>query len=244
MDYTNAMMVWDAVSVRIADVCHGTIAGGQSDMTGENALFLFVPGKDARVTVEDTLYAPRGETLFHIGRGRRVRLDTTGKAEYHCVAYHAEAPQAVGREMARLLWEEAPFDATIAVRPVDITAVLRSCEALESAWKEAPPLGHLHAKAAFYALLAEFYAALSQSERRGAADAVARQYLRSHFSEGISVLRLARILGISRSSLHEQFSRRMGISPQQYLTNLRLEAAHRALRESENTYRRSSPPAG
>ena len=142
--------------------------------------------------------------------------------------------------------EEAPFDATIAVRPVDITAVLRSCEALESAWKEAPPLGHLHAKAAFYALLAEFYAALSQSERSVAVDAVAwtQQYLRLHLSEDISILMLAKVLGISRSSLHEQFSRRMGISPQQYLTNLRLEAAHRALRgKAETVYRRSSPPA-
>ena len=140
MDYTNAMMVWDAVSVRITDVRHGAIAGGQSELTGENGLFIFVLGKDVRVTIEDVPYAPRGDALFHVGRGRRVRLDTTGKAEYHCVAYHAEAPQAVGREMARLLWEEAPFDATIAVRPVDITAVLRSCEALGSAWKEAPPL--------------------------------------------------------------------------------------------------------
>ena len=237
MDYTNAMMVWDAVSVRITDVRHGAIAGGQSELTGENGLFIFVLGKDVRVTIEDVPYAPRGDALFHVGRGRRVRLDTTGKVEYHCVAYHAEAPQAVGREMARLLWEEAPFDATIAVRPVDITAVLRSCEALESAWKEAPPLGHLHAKAAFYALLAEFYAALSQSERSVAVDAVAwtQQYLRLHLSEDISILMLAKALGISRSSLHEQFSRRMGISPQQYLTNLRLEAAHRALRESESS---------
>ena len=168
MDYTNAMMVWDAVSVRITDVRHGAIAGGQSELTGENGLFIFVLGKDVRVTIEDVPYAPRGDALFHVGRGRRVRLDTTGKAEYHCVAYHAEAPQAVGREMARLLWEEAPFDATIAVRPVDITAVLRSCEALESAWKEAPPLGHLHAKAAFYALLAEFYAALRSDCDRAA----------------------------------------------------------------------------
>ena len=78
MDYTNAMMVWDAVSVRIADVCHGTIAGEQMELTSENALLLFVLGKDARVTVEDTLYAPRGETLFHIGRGRHVRMSAAG----------------------------------------------------------------------------------------------------------------------------------------------------------------------
>ena len=42
MDYTNAMMVWDAVSVRIADVCHGTIAREQMELTSENALLLFV----------------------------------------------------------------------------------------------------------------------------------------------------------------------------------------------------------
>ena len=48
-----------------------------------------------------------------------------------------------------------------------------------------------------------------------AADAVAwtQQYLRSHFSEDVSILRLASILGVSRSSLHEQSSRRMGMSP-------------------------------
>ena len=78
MDYTNAMMVRDAVYVRITGVHHGTIAGGQSELTGENALFLFVPGKDARVTVEDTPYAPRGETLFHIARGRHVRMSAAG----------------------------------------------------------------------------------------------------------------------------------------------------------------------
>ena len=89
MDYTNAMMVWDAVSVRITDVRHGAIAGGQSELTGENGLFIFVLGKDVRVTIEDVPYAPRGDALFHVGRGRRVRLDTTilemvlmGRASY------------------------------------------------------------------------------------------------------------------------------------------------------------------
>lgn len=78
MDYTNAMMVWDAVSVRITDVRHGTIAGGQSELTSENALFLFVLGKDVRVTIEDVPYAPRGDALFHVGRGRRVRMSAAG----------------------------------------------------------------------------------------------------------------------------------------------------------------------
>ena len=36
----------------------------------------------------------------------------------------------------------------------------------------------------------------------------------------------------------------MGISPQQYLTNLRLEAAHRALRESENSIQEIAAACG
>lgn len=78
MDYTNAMMVWDAVSVRITDVRHGAIAGGQSELTSENALFLFVLGKDVCVTIEDVPYAPRGDALFHVGRGRHVRMSAAG----------------------------------------------------------------------------------------------------------------------------------------------------------------------
>ena len=44
MDYTNAMMVWDAVSVRITDVRHRLLIRQQVEEVDENSLFLFIFG--------------------------------------------------------------------------------------------------------------------------------------------------------------------------------------------------------
>ena len=41
MDYTNAMMVWDAVSVRITDVRHRLLIRQQVEEVDENSLFLY-----------------------------------------------------------------------------------------------------------------------------------------------------------------------------------------------------------
>lgn len=41
MDYTNAMMVWDAVSVRITDVRHRLLIRQQAEEVDENSLFLY-----------------------------------------------------------------------------------------------------------------------------------------------------------------------------------------------------------
>ena len=49
MDYTNAMMVWDAVSVRITDVRHRLLLRRQAEEVDENSLFLFISGKTGRI---------------------------------------------------------------------------------------------------------------------------------------------------------------------------------------------------
>ena len=49
MDYTNAMMVWDAVSVRITDVRHRLLIRQQVEEVDENSLFLFIFGKTGRI---------------------------------------------------------------------------------------------------------------------------------------------------------------------------------------------------
>lgn len=234
MDYTNAMILWDAVCVRVTDVRHERLNGNNMELTEESPFFLFISGKNTRVTIADKPYTLGGDTMFRVARGRRVVIEPSGKAEYRCVAYQTEAPQAVGREMMRLLMEEKALDGTLAARPIHSADVLRIYDSLEAAWSKRSPLNCIRAKEAFYALLCEFYAALAQPERTVPIDAVewTRRTLQAHFSEDISILRLAKALGVSRSSLHVQFSRRLGVSPQQYLTELRLEAAQRALRET------------
>lgn len=94
MDYTNAMILWDAVCVRVTDVRHERLNGNNMELTEESPFFLFISGKNTRVTIADKPYSLGGDTMFQVARGRRVVIESSGKVEYHCVAYHAEAPQA------------------------------------------------------------------------------------------------------------------------------------------------------
>ncbi|WP_376797514.1 AraC family transcriptional regulator N-terminal domain-containing protein [Thermogemmatispora sp.] len=59
--------------------------------------------------------------------------------------------------------------------------------------------------------------------------ASAVSYLRHHFAEPVRVERLARELGLSVSSLHHHFKAVTGLSPLQYLKQLRLQEARRLM---------------
>ena len=75
MDYTNAMMVWDAVSVRITDVRHRLLIRQQVEEVDENSLFLFIFGKTGRIIVGERIYLLKTSALFHIGRNHSIFID-------------------------------------------------------------------------------------------------------------------------------------------------------------------------
>ncbi len=75
MDYTNAMMVWDAVSVRITDVRHRLLIRQQVEEVDENSLFLFIIGKTGRIIVGERIYLLKTSALFHIGRNHSIFID-------------------------------------------------------------------------------------------------------------------------------------------------------------------------
>ena len=75
MDYTNAMMVLDAVSVRITDVRHRLLIRQQVEEVDENSLFLFIFGKTGRIIVGERIYLLKTSALFHIGRNHSIFID-------------------------------------------------------------------------------------------------------------------------------------------------------------------------
>ncbi len=58
-------------------------------------------------------------------------------------------------------------------------------------------------------------------------------YLEHHFTQPISIEQLARMAGLSRSSLFRTFKRALGVSPLEYLLRLRLKHACRNLRQTD-----------
>ncbi len=57
-------------------------------------------------------------------------------------------------------------------------------------------------------------------------------YLEDHYDQNVTLAELVHVAAMSRSTLMREFSRLMGISPLQYLVNIRLEVACQLLREN------------
>lgn len=239
MDHANALLIWDSVFLRIADVRQRQPGRRRMEESDENSLFLFVTGRETRVLIRNTPYVLKASGLFHVGRNMRVVIDPlAGECGYTLVAYRPELPQNMGREMTRLLVEENPFDAVAAARILNDAPLSHLFERMLTAWRSARMEDRMLVKGLFYEMLREFYAELgSETHETPPIDAAVwtQQYLQAHFTEPNSIQHIAETLKISRSSLHEQFRRHMGMSPQQYLTGLRMETAQRMLRESALT---------
>ncbi|WP_157279801.1 AraC family transcriptional regulator [Paenibacillus swuensis] len=64
--------------------------------------------------------------------------------------------------------------------------------------------------------------------------AMAQDYLKSHYMEGVSVDKAAQFVGIDRSHFSKKFRQTYGLSPIQYIQGLKMEQARQMM--AENTY--------
>lgn len=238
MDYGNELMVWDCVPVRVTGVRHRLLIKEQAEETSENSMFLFVSAQNGRVWVDDTPYIIKTNSLMHIGRNRRTLLvSEDAELEYYVVTYEADYPQNAGREMTRLLLSGSPFDRVYALRPDNAALIATQFNRLLEAWRGAQPVHRILLKSAFYTMLYQFYSEKTSASKQLPFDVPQKVclYLQQHFSENCSLGHLAEATGISRATLHGCFRKKMGISPQQYLMELRMREAERLLRSSAMT---------
>lgn len=237
MDYNTDLTIWDAVSLHIVDVKHGLLIKRYTAELFENSIYLFVLGKSGRIQIQDTPYILKSNCLFHIGGNKRITIDSPdGEVEYFIVAYQAELSPGAGREMLAMLMRSSPFDAFFSGRMTNPAFFASQFSAMADVWGHHTPLNRLLLKRLFYAVVHEFYRELTTSQTGTAEVDVfekARQYLQNHITQANPVQLLADSLGVKRTTLHEQFKRNIGLSPQQYVMQLRLDTACAALSDDK-----------
>ncbi len=231
--YKHEMVIWSRVSVNIAEVRHGLLIKRAAEELFENSCFLFVCGRSGTVQIEDTPYVLKTNILFHVGSNQTIRLDAAGgELEYFAVAYRAELPPNAGRELVAEFVQASPFIQTVSVRVRNSSAVNLLFLEITDVWNTREPSGYLQAKKCFYQILCSFYGErVPQETPEAEIDIFAkvRQYIQENFSERNMVEHLASSLCVTRTTLHDQFRKNIGISPQQYIMQLRLDCACRAL---------------
>lgn len=238
MDYTTSLQLWDAATIKVTDVRHGLLKAQRFDGIEENSIFLFTKGSAGQIQVDKNVYMLRNAAAFHVGPNKKFSIIAhENEVDFYIVGYQAECPQLAGREMIRLFLQESPFETDCAVYPSTAGSILECCQRLHDAFHRESALNRLLVKQLLYAIVHMFFSSMDGPARAPRVDVPeqVRQYIELNYSQANPIQRIAGELNISRSSLHEQFKRSFGASPQQYLMQYRMNMACDHLRHSELT---------
>ena len=232
----NDLLIWEACAARLVGVKHGLLIGQAVTEQLESASFLFVRGKTGLVTVDELPYRMESNFLFHVAADTRIVIEAKdAEVEYFIAAYHAAPLPGTGREIVGQILRRNPFHLSWGCRARDPAFFTAQFTRMADLWSEKTALSRMELTAVLHTVIHRFYdACISDSKHVPIVDTASyvSQYLQRNYADTVSLQKLADSLGITRSTLHEQFRRKYKVGPQQYLTQLRLDAARRALADS------------
>ena len=181
--------------------------------------------------------------LLFPGEVAKYRADRANPWFYCWVGFHGK--------LAGKVTEKIGFSPESPVLPVGDPAEAETVIEDMLQTKEMEAGGKLRRNAKLLTLLADLIENKPEKEEAGAADGdsfsyveYAIQYINNHFMDKLRVLELAERIGISRSYLVKLMHRETGMSPQEYLIEVRMRRAREILLRTEDPIREIAAECG
>ncbi|MDY3052528.1 MAG: AraC family transcriptional regulator [Ndongobacter sp.] len=230
-------LIWDTLSVRVLQVTHGLLSNESFHGRFESNALLFLFGKGARAVIGDTHYRIASSCLFLVAPDCPIVLNADGQElSYYFITYFPEPLPNTGKQQIVAFSKTTFFQQCHAFHISSPLLFVEQFAEIIAIWNEALPVRPLKAKACFYSLLCLLYRDIQKNRSvplLAEPFEQAKSYLQNHYAQPLSIQQIAASLGITRAALCLQFKKRLGISPHQYLTKLRLDAARQALCETD-----------
>lgn len=233
-----AIKIWERASISLIDIRHYLISRENPVncyRMPANA-FLYTCAGKAEVSLDNISYYVERFGMFHGGQGTELSIQPIDHwLEYYIVLYKVGAPPFHKREYIRLLTLTNPFRQNYGFIPNDPIFFAEQLRRMYERWNSPTSLQLFYGKAAFYQLIYVICEELEKGHVRlfePDTAAMARGYIRRNFNRQISVQSLADVLGISAGHLRSTFKNQYGCSPQEYLTQIRIQEAKRLLSDS------------
>lgn len=233
MDYSEEIKIWDAAVIRIVSVKHGLLSSQCISELFENSAFVYARGNNGKISIDSLSYDLQSNCLLHIAPNQKISISADeNELEYFVVAYHAELYPNAGRWLIADTLRHNLFYKSYVLKTRNPHHFYEQFAAMADEWSTSNPLSLLKIKQRLYSVICAIYAELSFEQTipvdYNPFDYV-YQYLQQNYSKPIVINELSNSLGIARSTIHKQFKDKIGISPQQYLMQLRLDAACKLL---------------
>lgn len=226
---------WTSAMLRITDFRHGLLMKRRFSEVFENGVWLFVQGRRVHIHIEEDIYKVQSNALFHIAGDQKITIEAQSESEYFIAEYQAQLPPDISREETVFLLENSPMKRTVSFRLRNSAFVVKQFTQMADAWNKETMIAKLQIKQLLYSVIhTAFQEDLLEQASSVSIDVFeqAKRYLKEHFAQSNLVQQLADSLGVTRASLYEQFRRKLGLSPKQFVMQLRLDAACQALSKS------------
>jgi len=238
------IQIWNRADISLLDIRHKLIVP-EDDFICEYRLpantILFISGGKGEISLNDTVYGVDCFGLFHGRKGCELTIKPQCDwLEYYMVMYKAIEPSLHKRSYIRMMEQVNPFHQQYGFAPSNPIFFFEELRKMYERWKGPTYLNRFYGKAIFYRLIYQIYEELEQGDIQVfEADviAMAKQYIKKHYSEAISIQDMCGVLGISYSHFHRKFKQQTGKSPQEYIINKRLKEARKLLEESHASIR-------
>lgn len=225
-----ALQIWSKASVSLLDIRHNLITSNEA-LRGYRlpaSAFIYTSGGQAEVLLNDTAYHVERFGVFHASRGTELTIaPQCDWLEYYMVLYKALGQYDSKMGYNSLLDVVNPFQQQYGIVPANPIFLSELLRKMYEKWIGPTPLNLFYGKAAFYQLVYEIYEELDKGQPSALQPdiaAMAQHFMDSSYAQNISIQDMAKTFNVSYSHLHRVFTRKMGKSAQEYLTQIRLNA--------------------
>lgn len=229
MNYDMDLLIWDRIHIDVVDIRRGLLEQTRTDVVPENNVYLFVIGRSGTIFIDGVPYMLKGNALFHLTRNVQACICSGSEGiKYTAISYQYDLGHPTDRHLLQMYAKSSLIRPYTAVRLSNVSFFAEQFKRMADLWSKGSYLGKIELKQTFYSFLRELYRELTDSQIYPLeVDYVerAKLFLNENFTSSNPIQELASSLGVSRATLHDQFRKKCGVSPKQYLMELRMNKA-------------------
>lgn len=230
--------IWECVALSITDIRHQLISPEDAlcNYFVPSHTFLFTSGGNTEILLNYESHEIKRFGLFHISKGTCLSIQPCCDwLEYYMIFYKAGNSYFNKNEIKNLLTKTNPFLKNYGFAPSNPIFISELLRQIYENWNQPTSNNRLYKKSLFYQFLSEVSKDLgSESLHIFSTDVVqmAIRYMNQNYSYPIQIQDMCDKIGISYSHFYRLIKKTMGISPQAYLSKVRLDKARYYLTHS------------
>ncbi|GKU80056.1 AraC family transcriptional regulator [Paenibacillus sp. L3-i20] len=236
MTLLEQLPLWNHASIRVLDVRRSFVQQGESiqNFRLPASAFLIATYGGAQVRIDGNEHVIDRVYVCHAGKGASLDIfQVVERLDYYLIFYKAMMALPCRKELLTMYQNNNPFQVQYGFAPFNPLNIQSRIEHMNRQWQLDAQLEKFHVRALFhqfvYELFQQFNGCTGASTNQPDYVSQTIRYMKEHYGDAISLDDLASVLHCTPRQLQRLFKEKLGISPLEYLIQVRMGHAQSML---------------